>query len=211
MDLALVPTTAGDAPTFSSLMQLYMYDFSEFMGLDVGADGRFKEKDVTALWRDARRHPFFIRVDGQLAGFAIVDEHSRLFPAPANDMAEFFVLRKYRRLKVGSHAAMCAFDRFTGRWEVRQMARNTMATAFWRQVIGAYSGGSFQELAIDDERWRGPVQIFTSRTPLSKIPPISWSPLNPSSEANRRGPTGDVFGGPSGPTETSQGRGTRAD
>ena len=163
MDLELVPTTAGDAPTFTSLMQLYMYDFSEFMGLDVGADGRFQEKDVTALWRDAWRHPFLIRVDGQLAGFAIVDEQSRLFSTPANDMAEFFVLRKYRRLKVGSRAATCLFDRFGGRWEVRQMARNTMATAFWRQVISSYSGGSFQELTIADDRWRGPVQIFTSR------------------------------------------------
>ncbi len=163
MDLELVATTASDAPTLRNLLQLYMYDFSEFMGLDVGADGRFMEKDAALFWRDALRHPFFIRVDGQLAGFAIIDEQSRLFPTPANDMAEFFVLRKYRRHKVGSRAAMCAFDRFRGRWEVRQMARNTIATAFWRQVIGAYSGGRFEELAIDDERWRGPVQIFASR------------------------------------------------
>lgn len=163
MDLELVATTASDAPTLRNLMQLYMYDFSEFMGLEVGADGRFMEKDMAVFWRDARRHPFFIRVAGQLAGFAIIDEQSRLFSTPANDMAEFFVLRKYRRLKVGSRAAMCAFDRFRGRWEVRQMAANPGATAFWRQVIGAYSGGRFEELAIADERWRGPVQIFSSR------------------------------------------------
>lgn len=165
MDLELVATTASDAPTLRSLMQLYAYDFSEFMGLDVGEDGRFAERDIAAFWLDSRRHPFFIRADRKLAGFVIVDERSRLFPnVPAHDVAEFFVLRKYRRLKVGSRAARCTFDRFRGRWEVRQLSRNTVATAFWRQVIDTYSGGSFQELLIDDERWRGPVQVFDNRT-----------------------------------------------
>ena len=161
MDLELVATTASDAPTLRNLLQLYMYDFSEFMGWDVGADGRFDDRGVAPLRNDPLRHPFLIRVGGQLAGLVIVDQQSRLWPAePASDVAEFFILRRYRRLGVGARAATQVFDRFRGRWEVRQTASNTAATAFWRKVIGAYCGGSFRELVLADERWRGPVQLF---------------------------------------------------
>lgn len=166
MEPELVPASESDAAIFDALVQLYAYDFSEFMGWDVGADGRFDDRGVALLRPDPLRHPFLIRVGGQLAGFVVVDERSRLWPAqPANDVAEFFVLRKYRRRGVGARAASCAFDRFPGRWEVRQTARNTAATAFWRKVIGTYSGGSFRELVLDDERWRGPVQVFDSAAP----------------------------------------------
>ena len=161
MDPKIVPATADDAPIFRSLMQLYAYDFSEFMGLDVGADGRFDDKGVAPLRVDPHRHPFLIWVGGQLAGFVIIDRRSRIWPTePANDMAEFFVLRKYRRLGVGACVAVCAFELFRGRWEVRQTMRNTVGTAFWRRVIGEYSGGNFQEMVLDDERWCGPVQVF---------------------------------------------------
>ena len=56
MDPEIVPATARDAPIFRSLMQLYAYDFSEGMGWDVGADGRFAEKGVAPL----RVDPFAI-------------------------------------------------------------------------------------------------------------------------------------------------------
>jgi predicted acetyltransferase len=76
-------------------------------------------------------------------------------------MAEFFILRKFRRQRVGERAAVLLFDRFPGRWEVRQRSSNQPATAFWRSAIGRYT--RFEEELIDDERWRGPVQRFASR------------------------------------------------
>jgi hypothetical protein len=39
---------------------------------------------------------------------------------------------------------------------------NVAATAFWRKAIGTYTGGRFTEDVIDDARWCGPVQQFTS-------------------------------------------------
>ena len=97
-----------------------------------------------------------------LAGFAIVDSQSRLTGAPGWDMNEFFVLRRHRRTGVGAGAAGAVFDLFPGAWEVREIVRNTPAQAFWRKVIGRYTGGRFTEEAWDDARWRGPVQRFES-------------------------------------------------
>lgn len=79
------------------------------------------------------------------------------------DVAEFFVMRKFRRLGVGRACARRAFDRFPRCWEVREQRSNTPAIAFWRATISDYTSGRFHEEFVDDERWRGPVQSFDAR------------------------------------------------
>lgn len=133
------------------------------LGLDVEVDGRFSVGDVGRYWREPGRHPFLIRVEANIAGFAIVDHVSRLTDDPnVYDVSEFFVLRKYRKKGIGAQAACFLFDCFRGPWEVRQRMENTAATAFWRRVIARYTKDRFTEVAWEDTRWRGPVQRFDS-------------------------------------------------
>lgn len=161
VDITIAPAPVEQKPLFSRLMQLYAYDFSEVTGADIGDDGLFRAPAVDPCWTDPRRHPFLIRADGACAGFLIVSGRSRLVEALSCwDVAEFFVLRRFRRSGVGTRAATLAFDTFRGPWEVRQTARNTAATAFWRRVIEDYTGGRFREEIRDDATWRGPVQRF---------------------------------------------------
>jgi predicted acetyltransferase len=163
MDIRLSAAAAGERPTLEALFELYAYDFSEILGFDVADDGRFQLPSLDPYWTDPRNHAFLIRADGKLAGFALVQGRSRLTGDEAvHDMAEFFVMRKYRRHGVGRQAAEFLFNRFRGRWEVRQKAENRAATAFWQRAIGEYTGGRFEDIVLDDERWRGPVQRFDS-------------------------------------------------
>jgi len=161
--ISLDPASATERPVLENLFQLYAYDWSELGWLDVGRDGRFAAPSLAAYWQADDRHPFLIRVDGQLAGFLLVAARSRLTGTiGVFDMAEFFVMRKYRRRGVGFAAAAAAFDRFSGRWEIRQRDENVAATAFWRRVVARYTDGSYQEARSDDATWVGPVQSFTS-------------------------------------------------
>ena len=162
MKIDLAPTTADDAPRLQRLFQLYAYDFSEMIDLDVGEDGAFHGSDPFAgCWEGEGRHAYLSRVDGRIAGFAILSEKSRITGDPkVMDVAEFFVMRKYRRHGVGGACAARAFDLFPRRWEVRERATNPAAIAVWRKAIHAYTGGLFEETTYDDERWRGPVQSF---------------------------------------------------
>jgi predicted acetyltransferase len=165
MDVTLVEMPRASEPVLEQLMQLYAYDFSEIMGLEIGEDGRFRGgPPLASCWTDAWRHPYLIRADGRIAGFTILDERSRLTGDPTvADVAEFFVLRRHRRRGVGGRAAALAFSLYPRRWEVRETAANGAATQFWRRAIGAYTGGAFTEVVLDDERWRGPVQSFDAR------------------------------------------------
>jgi predicted acetyltransferase len=146
ISVEVVPATLADKPTILELLQLYMYDFSEFTGTDLADGGRYEHRSFDLYWTDADRHPFLIRADGRLAGMALV------WSGDPHDMAEFFVLRKYRRTGVGRQAARALFGMFPGEWQVRQMAANTPATAFWRRTIPV----PFR----DDANEHGPVQRF---------------------------------------------------
>jgi predicted acetyltransferase len=161
--ISLSPATKDERPALVNLMQLYSYDWSELRPLDVAGDGRFRDYPLDVYWQDDWRHPLLLRVDGRLAGFALVSERSRLTGASGVfDMAEFFVMRRYRRQGVGLAAASAAFDRFKGPWEVRQQDENAAATAFWRKVIDRYTRGSYREVRWNDGAWIGPVQMFSS-------------------------------------------------
>lgn len=165
LNIELVPTTPRDEPILSRLAQLYAHDFSEFMELDLGDDALFGLADMlVGCWSEGSRHAFVCRVDAHLAGFVILDEHSRLTGDPeVVDVAQFFITRRYRRRGIGTACAAKAFDLFARKWEVRQTAANHDATAFWRRAIQRYTGGRFREVFVDDNRWHGPVQSFDGR------------------------------------------------
>jgi predicted acetyltransferase len=162
MGTSLRPALAGDRVALENLAQLYVHDWSEMTPFEVGSDGRFDALAIGPYFLDDWRHPFLVTVDDKLAGFALVAARSRLTgQAGVFDMAEFFILRAYRRRGVGLAAALLAFDRFTGPWEVRQRDENETATTFWRRVIAHYTRGRYEEL-----RWeKGLVQRFESRPP----------------------------------------------
>ena len=157
----LIPTTPNDRPALLNLAEYYTYDFSDLLGLNVGEDGRFGGHHFDRHFEDPVCHPFLIRVEGTLAGFAVHEGRSRLNgEVGVNDVAEFFVLKRFRKLTIGERAAHALFDRFPGRWEVRQVASNVGATAFWRKAIERYTKGGYDEVLWNDDHFRGVVQRF---------------------------------------------------
>ena len=163
--VSLTLAVEAERPLLQNLAQLYVYDWSEFLGFDVGASGRFGDLALAPYWFDAWRHPFLVRVGDTLAGFALIDERSKITGASGvTDMTEFFVLRKFRRRGVGLAAAFAAFDRFKGRWEVRQRPENPDATTFWRRAIGQYTRGHYEESQWERPAWTELVQSFSTGT-----------------------------------------------
>ncbi|WP_195575524.1 GNAT family N-acetyltransferase [Paenibacillus sp. 1001270B_150601_E10] len=145
-----------------NLLQFYHYDFSEFEPeLDINAAGLYEYKYLDHYWTEDSRHPFFIKVGEQLAGFALIREIGRLDnDNPIYSMAEFFVMRKYRKTKVGQGAAHQLFQHFPGIWKVGQIETNIPAQTFWRKTISRYTNGHYDE--IREEDWDGPIQKFSS-------------------------------------------------
>jgi predicted acetyltransferase len=128
-EVEIVAASLADKSVIRNLLELYLHDFSEFTDTDVDEHGVFGYGRLDHYWKESDRHPFLIRADGRLAGFALVRS------GRPHDMAEFFVMRKYRRSGVGLLAARALFAAFPGDWQVREIAANPGATAFWRRAI----------------------------------------------------------------------------
>jgi predicted acetyltransferase len=159
MQIEIQPASYDQKSILRNLLELYEYDESEFTARDVDEHGLFGYKYLDHYWTEEGRHPFLIRVDGNLAGFALVNQHS-LLDTDARVIAEFFILRKYRRSGVGEEAACQVFNRLPRKWEVAQAEYNHAAQAFWKKVIDRYTGGRFTETVLDNDRWQGPVLSF---------------------------------------------------
>lgn len=154
----------GGLEIISNLMQFYFYDFTAYLNIQIEEDGKYQaypglEKYMRA--GEKRHHAFLIRSDGQIAGFALVDQPVN-HPEGDNYMAEFFILKRFRRKGIGSAAARILFAKFPGRWFVSQVAANAPAQAFWRSVISEYTKGSFTEEVRAKNG--NTVQFFDSRS-----------------------------------------------
>ncbi|WP_193105030.1 GNAT family N-acetyltransferase [Brachybacterium sp. FME24] len=127
--LTVLPASGEDFDLLGRLLQLYFYDFSEYTGDDVDDEGSFHYAWLDTYRHEQDRYAYVVRVDGHPAGFALVRQ------GDPTQMAEFFVLRKYRRDGVGRRTARLLFDAHVGSWSVTQLATNPEATSFWRRAI----------------------------------------------------------------------------
>jgi predicted acetyltransferase len=163
--VTLDAATERDALLLASLLHLYAHDLSAVFALDPGADGRFAYDRLPLYWSEPeRRFAFLVRADGRVAGFALVTRGSPGCDDPqALDVAEFFVLRRHRRSRVGTRAAALLWDRFpASSWVVRVAEGNADALPFWRAAIRAYAPDGYTEMRLPGhpQPWR--VLRFTS-------------------------------------------------
>lgn len=156
----------AERPVLENLLQLYIHDFSElFAGSsrgDLEADGRYHaDIPIADWWREPGHVPLLMRMNGRIAGFALLNGNSHVGGSIDWNIAEFFVVRKYRRQGVGRAAAHALFDRYPGRWEAAVMRANTGAHGFWQLTIAGHPGLQSMHVADDGHLlWEGTVYRF---------------------------------------------------
>jgi len=145
--VALEVVTPDTARLLSNLFGLYLHDMSEIFPIEVGADGRFQYGKLPLYWSEPeKRFAFLIRSGARPAGFALVTRGSPATDDPDDlDVAEFFVLRGYRRTGVGRQAAFLLWNRLPGQWIVRVSEANRAGLPFWRAIIQEHTRGAFSE------------------------------------------------------------------
>lgn len=156
MKIRVEPVLPEQKSVLVQMMELYNYDFSEFSGDDINEYGYFGYAHIDDYWNEKGRYPFFIRADGKLAGLALVrscSEYTDL--SDPHNIAEFFVMKKYRRKGAGRAVAVKIFDTFPGGWEVSVWKNNLPAQSFWKQVISEYTGGKYGTFAAAEKEMVG--------------------------------------------------------
>ena len=77
MDVLVVEASLEQKPALHRLMQLYLYDSTEFTGDDASPDGVFTYRYFDEYWREPDRDfPFLIYCGANLAGFVLVNSYT---------------------------------------------------------------------------------------------------------------------------------------
>ncbi|MBD5145261.1 MAG: GNAT family N-acetyltransferase [Ruminococcus sp.] len=152
MNISIEPILLEQKSVFVQMMELYNYDFSEFSDNDINEYGYFGYSHIDDYWNKEGRYPFFIRVDEKLAGLVLVRsccEYNNL-DNPHN-IAEFFVMKKYRHKGVGKQVSMKIFDMFRGGWEISQWSNNLPAQKFWKKIVAEYTNGKYDTFTVAEK------------------------------------------------------------
>jgi len=156
MNIQIEPILLEHSHTFTQLLNLYNYDFTEYTNNDINENGYFHGDSISILTNN-KLHSFFVRVNEKLAGFVIVGKggYRYLNDESAHNINQFFVMKKYRKNGVGKFMAEAALNMFKGKWEVCQMQNNIPARNFWKSVIAEYTKSNYQECGTENDKMVG--------------------------------------------------------
>ena len=151
MKFELFEVQEKDKDIIFNLMQLYTYELSfyedETTHFELQENGLYRiSKYINLYWLEKERHPYILKCDGKLAGFVL----ERYNENGENEIAEFFVLNKYRKLGAGTFMANEMFKKYKGKWEIQTLLKNKQAQDFWRKVVKSVSRGKYEEHLISD-------------------------------------------------------------
>lgn len=156
MQVDVIKASIEQKPVLANLLELYAYDFTEFCDFDIGDNGFYGYEHLPLYWIEPTRFPYLIYVDKKIAGFILVQRGSPISnDTMVWDIAEFFVMKKYKRHGVGTAAAVHIWQQFKGSWQVRVLVDNQIACSFWLQAIKKFTSVTpvKTEIRIKDEDW----------------------------------------------------------
>ncbi len=165
----LVAAEPSDELLLSNLLELYIHDLSAaFPHIALGADGRYGYPYLPLYFSEReRRFAFLLHHDVKLAGFALVTRGSPLSEDPnVYDIAEFFVLRRYRGSGVGRQAALLLWNQLPGKWMVRVSEANPSALSFWSKVVAEFTNHTARQSTHPGRS--APWQAFEFDSPAAK-------------------------------------------
>ena len=145
MQVEIKQVCADEKEILRNLLEKYDYEFSQWNKRDVNELGLFGYPYFDHYWTENERWAYFIYADHKLAGFAMVNNLPEVDDRQTDfQMAEFFVLYKYRRSSVGKQAFFKVLELHKGRWQLKLHPDNLGSVHFWNRVINEYTNGVYE-------------------------------------------------------------------
>lgn len=153
MEIELQKVSDSEKGILANLLQLCMHDYTELEPFEIGSDGRFHYRWFDAYFEEECRYAYLLKVENNLGGFVLVRKN----PDKEDwdyQIAEFFILRRYRNQGIGTTVANKTLERFEGLWEISYSVANKPALKFWKKVSEHYSNVEHQTHFDGNDRSR---------------------------------------------------------
>jgi predicted acetyltransferase len=148
--IEIVKATQNNNIVIARLLELYVYDFTEYMDFDVDEEGLFHYpfEEYLSL---PDHFIYLILVNGHYAGLVLMKLATNEQGKSYYTIAEFFILKKYRKLGIGKKVASKILMDYPGHWMIYQSKNNIPAQIFWRKIIAECTNGQYKEYQKDDK------------------------------------------------------------
>ncbi len=129
--------------TLYRLLQYSLFEESLNDGNEMNENAIFEYEYFDSYFCDNDRDAFFIKdkATGNLLGFVMINTYTQKYEY-GHSIAEFMVIPKYRRNKIGERAAFNCFNMYEGNWEVAPSFGSESAFNFWNKVINKYTNNN---------------------------------------------------------------------
>lgn len=138
------------------LLQYSLFEESLTDLNEMNSEAIFEYKWFDNYFKDENREAYFIKEQdsNKLLGFAMVNQYMQK-NEDGHSIAEFMIIPKYRRLKIGKRVAIDLFNMHKGIWEVKPSYESKSAFLFWKNVIDEYTN--------NDNKFEDGLFIFESK------------------------------------------------
>ena len=128
MEIRLVKVQRKERAVLYRLLQYSLFEESLFDQNDMDDAALFAYPYFDLYFMEDDREAFFVRekISGQLLGFVMLNRDVQKV-ASGHSIAEFMVLPKYRRKRIGQQVAQQCFELHPGNWEVSPSAGSEAA------------------------------------------------------------------------------------
>lgn len=155
MNVFLEKVTINNKEILYKLLQYSLFEESEHDLNEMNDQAIFEYKYFDKYFTDLDRDAYFIKEKNtnKLLGFAMVNSYMQIFDK-GHSIAEYMIIPKYRRNKIGKNVAIELFNKYKGNWEVTPSLNSKEAYLFWKNVIEEYTNNNY--------KFENGIFIFTS-------------------------------------------------
>lgn len=144
----IIPATLADYPIVQNMARFYAYDLSRdcsFISSDwaMPENGCYESFDFKIYFEDKSCKAYLIKIDGELAGFALLNQATTT-PQTNWNVGEFCILAKFQGKGIGRQVIEKILNANPGIWEVAVIPENKSALGFWERTINRYTNGNYK-------------------------------------------------------------------
>lgn len=143
MEIYLSEVKKEEKEILYRLLQYSLFEESEYDSNEMTKEAIFEYKYFDLYFTEDNRYAFFIKEQetDKLLGFVMINKYMQKFE-DGHSIAEYLVIPKYRRNKIGKKIAFEIFDKYPGNWEVKPSYKSEKAYLFWKNTIEEYTNNN---------------------------------------------------------------------
>ncbi|MCL2112842.1 MAG: hypothetical protein FWH31_02710 [Streptococcaceae bacterium] len=107
-----------------------------------------------------------MKVDGELVGFALINNFLEINIPTDKTMYEFFITYPFQRKGIGRQTAYQIFKQFCGSWQLKYHPQNKSSEKFWNKIVSEIDSNykiiTNEQMAIYLDGTIGQVLLFES-------------------------------------------------